>query len=531
MKKTIHLHAISLALAATFVVGPAMAQNMVIGEGRTAIGAGDASSIRNAAKQEALRDAVIKAIKDATALDAGDSRYAAIVNEVAKQLRDVRVREEVREGADFVTRIEANVDRRQIKNAIRGTELDKLNDRSFSILMLVDEFITSTRDLKMPLRELTEYSYDAGASYKDTTRAASASASSRQSAIAASSSVNAAQATSTQVAGSSKSSVAIQDYSGAGAASASKNYNGKSASAATYSAKDSLAATSSANSSNASSYQANVSANRHEKESYRKLVEYQDTSKPTPNSVFLASFSGQLNEYDLRLMDSSITRSKFFGDRKITLSTLSNSAEMATFAEFARKSKADFLMVGSSTVVGGDVNPATGLQTCSVTAELKVFATAGSEQISSAAQSTEAAGKNIEDCAAKASTKIANMLAPEFANRTLGYWADRAARGRQYTVEFKGPGLTLPLRMAFAKALQQIPGASAVETKESSEALISATLTLKGKADAMEEVYNAVSSQPAFASRALDGATQGETVVLCLNSCAAPSPAPARAKK
>ena len=527
--KKISLHAISLALAAIFIAAPAIAQNMVIGEGRTAIGAGDASSIRNAAKQEALRDAVIKAIKDATALDASDSRYAAIVNELAKQLRDVRVREEVREGADFVTRVEANVDRVQIKNAIRGTDLDKLNDRSFSILMLVDEFVTSTRDLKLPLRELTEYSYDSGASYKDATRAASASSSARQSAIAGSSSVNAASASSTQIAGASKSAVAVKDYTGSGAASASGNYSGKNSEAASYSAKDNIAASSSAKSGSASTYQANVSASSHEKESYRKLVEYQDSSKPTPNSVFLASFSGNLRDYDLRLLDSSITRSKFFGDRKITLSTLSNSADMANFAEFARKSKADFLMVGSSTVVGGEVNPATGMQTCSVTAELKVFATAGSEQISSAAQSTEAAGRNIEECAAKASTKIANMLAPEFANRTLGYWADRAARGRQYTVEFKGPSLSLPLRMAFAKALQQIPGATDVETKESSDALISATVTLKGKVDAMEQVYGAVSSQPAFAAKALDGTTQGETVVLCLNSCSAP--APARGKK
>ena len=36
--------------------------------------------------------------QDATALDASDSRHAAIVNEVAKQLRDVRVREEIQEG-------------------------------------------------------------------------------------------------------------------------------------------------------------------------------------------------------------------------------------------------------------------------------------------------------------------------------------------------------------------------------------------------------------------------------------------------
>lgn len=528
----ISLSAIGLALATTLGAVPALAQNTVIGEGRTPLGAGDARAIRNAAKQEALRDAVIKAIKDATALDASDSRHAAIVNEVAKQLRDVRVREEIQEGADFVTRIEADVDRRQIKNAIRGTELDKLSDRSFKILMLVDEFVTNSRDLKMPLRELTEYSYDAGASYKDKTRAASASSASSQSALAASSSVNASRASSAQAAGASNSAVAVQGYNGSGAAASNSNFSSKSASASNYRSNESIAASASSKSASAASYQANVEANSHEKASYRKLVEYQDMSKPTANSVFLSSFSGSLRDYDLSLLDSSITRSKFFGDRKITLATLGNSAEMAKFAEFARKSNADFLMVGSSTVVAGDTNPATGMQSCTVTAELKVFATAGSEQISSAAQSTEAAGRNIEDCAGKASTKIAGMLAPEFANRTLGYWADRAARGRQYTVEFKGTGLNFPLRMAFAKALKEIPEATDVETKENSDAGLRATVTLKGKVNAMEQVYGAVSSQPAFAGRNLDGTEVGETLVLCLNSCAAPAPAPAaRGKK
>ncbi len=531
--KKFTLSALGLALSAGLIAAPTLAhaQNTVIGEGRTPVGAGDASAIRNAAKQEALRDAVIKAIKDATALDASDGRHAAIINEVAKQLRDVRVIEEVREGADFVTRIDAHVDRRQIKNAIRGTELDKLNDRSFSILMLVDEFVTNSRDLQLPLRDLTEYSYDAGASYKDKTRAASASSASSSATIAASSSVNAARASSTKVAGAASSGVAVQGSDGsAGAAAANSRFSGQSADAASYRTKDSMAASSSSKSSQAATYQANVEAKNHEKVSYRRLVEYQDTSKPTTNSVFLSSFSGSLRDYDLRLLDASITRSKFFGDRKITLAALGSSAEMAKFSEFARKSNADFLMVGSSTVVAGDINPATGMQSCAVTAEVKVFATAGSEQISSAAQSTEAAGRNIEDCAAKASTKIANMLAPEFANRTLGYWADRAARGRQYTVELKGVGLNFPLRMAFAKALREIPDVADVETKENSDAGVRATVTLKGKANPMEQVYGAVSSQSAFAGRNLDGAEEGETLVLCLNSCAAPTPT-ARGKR
>ena len=72
----------------------AQANNTVFGEGRVTIGAGEAAAVRSAARQEALRDAVLKGIKDATALDASAAAFAPIVNEVAKQLRDVQVREQ-----------------------------------------------------------------------------------------------------------------------------------------------------------------------------------------------------------------------------------------------------------------------------------------------------------------------------------------------------------------------------------------------------------------------------------------------------
>ncbi|MFA9215619.1 MAG: hypothetical protein ACEQSK_00800, partial [Sphingomonadaceae bacterium] len=120
------------------------------------------------------------------------------------------------------------------------------------------------------------------------------------------------------------------------------------------------------------------------------------------------------------------------------------------------------------------------------------------------------------------------MMAPSFAGSTLGYWADRAARGRQYTVEFKGTSLSLPMRMAFAKALREIDGAAAVEKKSDGPDGVMLTLTLKGKGDPMEQVYGAVSAQAAFAGKELDGKSEGELLTLCLTKCGAPD---AKAKK
>ncbi len=495
----------------------------VFGEGRTPLTAGDAASIRNAAKQAAMRDAVIQAIKDATALDASDPKFAPIVNEVAKQLRDVQVKEERREGGDFVTKIEVTVDRRQIKNAIRGTDLDKLNDRSFTILALMDEFVTSTHDLKMPLEDLTVSHSDKGSSYSDkSVKAASASASSN-SALAASSSKDAATASSTKINAASNAGYAAQANSPYGsesvAAGRSSTLNGQASSAAAYSEKGNLAASASSKSASAAIDQKNVQSNSHDKESYIHLVKYQDTSKPSTNPIFQNAFLGNMRDYDLKFQDASIARSKFFGDKHVTMSMIDNSSDMAKFAEFARtKSNSDFLLIGSSTIISGDKNPATGEMTCVVTVTMKAFSTSDSEAIASDTEGMLASGINIEACAENASKRVADLMSPQFAGRILGYWADRSARGREFIVELKGKSLSLPMRMAFAKAIKDIKGVTSV-VKENANTGVKVVLTLKGGSDPQEVVYTAVTAQSAFSGVNLDGLVEGTSVIFCIDKC------------
>jgi len=515
-------NALSLLLVLTFIglPAPAIAQDTVFGEGRTPMGAGDAASIRNAAKQAAIRDAVITAIKDATALDASAPRFAPIVNDIAKQLSDVQVSEERREGADFVTRIQAVVDLKEIKNAIRGTDLDKSNDRSFSILMLVDEFVTSTQNLNMPLSVLVESNYDKGSTFKNKSLKASASAASSKSALAASSSENAAAAAASNMNSNSSGDLSAQGNGASLDASERRTANGSAAAASSYSANSNIAAAASSQSSNLAINQKDIDAQSHLKASYRSLVKYQDTSKPSSKSIFLDAFAGDLRDYDMHLLDSSIARSNFFGDKPITLSVLQNSAEMSKFAEYARtKANADFLMMGNSTVIDGGKNPATGQISCAVNATIKAFATAGSELIASETQSTQASAMDIEACATIASKKIADLMAPRFAGLALGYWTDRAARGRQYTVELKGSELPVMMQIEFTKALRSIQGVSDVEKKESSDSGVKVTLTYKGKDDAADTVYEAVASEAAFAGKNLDRVVVGDDIALCIDKC------------
>ncbi|WNO03388.1 hypothetical protein [Rhodoferax mekongensis] len=529
MKSTFKAALTTIACACAMV--SALAQTTVIGEGRTPIGAGDPSSIRNLAKQEAMRDAVVKAIKDATALNAADPQFAPIINEIAKQLRDVKVREEVREGNDFVTRVEAYVDRAQIKNAIRGTELDKLNDRNFKMLLLVDEYVTTTRDLKIPLREITEYMHDAGSQFRDKSFKADSATAAKSASLAATSNTSAAASRSASSSGSYAGAVSATGQRGSVDAAESAKYANQASGSSNFKNNESLAATSSSQSAKASVDRKDVDQRSYDKESYRKLIEYQDNSKPTSVSLFLNEFNSFVRAYDLNVLDSATSRSKFFGDKKISMSTLENGAEMAKFNEFARKSNSDFLVVGSSTVITGDVNPSTGRMGCIVTASLRAFSTSTSEIIGGATEGAEAEGANAEACAAIASKKVAQLLAPKFAGQALGYWADRSVRGRQYTVEFRAGSSPLPMRLAFMKALRDIPGVKSVDKKEDENGLVKATLTLTGKGDATEEIYTAVSAQPAFSGKSLDATSSGDLISLCLDTCAAPAAKSAPKKK
>jgi hypothetical protein len=492
---------LSVGFIAAFAASSASADDGVIGVGRAPLSAGDASVVRAAAKQAAIRDAVISAIRDATALDASDPKFATIVDDIAKQLRDVKV-DEQREGDELVTHVTAFVDGVLIKKNIRGTDLDKSEDRNFGILAYIEEFLVpSNNDLHMPLRELVESHYDAGRSLSDKSLKASAASSSSNAAYAASSSSDAAAVSAVQL----------------NAANRDASVSGQAAAAAEYHAKDSVAAAQSSRSQSAAVDQKNVEAASHQTASFRHLVEFQDNSKPTTLPIFQAEFIGNLRDYDLRILDSSNIRSEFFGGKPLTLSTLENGPEMKKFSEFARKKNAAFLMVGTSTVVKGDVQAATGRLLCVVKVALTVFSTTDGEIVASAADDVLAEGINIEDCAGAASKKVGARMSPVIASRVLSYWADRSARGRQYVVELRGKSFDLVTKMAFKKAVHAI--SDDANESDTTDTSIKYTVTLKGKVDAEEAVINALSAQSAFANKNLDDHVDQNLITVCIGKC------------
>jgi hypothetical protein len=253
-------------------------------------------------------------------------------------------------------------------------------------------------------------------------------------------------------------------------------------------------------------------------------VKYQDASKPIQSGDFFPGLAGTLGGggYDLKVLNSADAKSQFFGDRKITAAILKDSAEMHKFIEFAHTQvRADFLMMGTSMVtMEPERSAATGSFGCMVTVSIDGYATAGAEQIIGVSQSASSNGTTVEECRANVSAKAARLVAPVVASQALTYWTNRAARGRQYTARLKGTSISYGMQAAFVKGLGQIAGATDVETRSRGADGVEATLTLKGKAEAMDAVYDAVSSQAAFASAKLDATATGDVLTVCIASCA-----------
>ena len=150
-------------------------------------------------------------------------------------------------------------------------------------------------------------------------------------------------------------------------------------------------------SSSQSAYAHNVNAEDHDNTYYKKLVKYQpQNTGPDRKNYTYNELKGQLGDLDINVIDNSIFRSKYFGDRAITLDQLENSAELAKYVDFARKdATADYLMVGSSVIYDLGVDQNSGQQACTGVASTKTFSTKTGEDIGSATESESSDGRLI----------------------------------------------------------------------------------------------------------------------------------------
>ncbi|WP_454725529.1 MULTISPECIES: hypothetical protein [Cupriavidus] len=504
----------------------------------------DLNSVRTSALRQAKRNAVLAALDKV--VGAGTSKSP----EVQARLDDlvVQVGEESFYSAtpssadgEYRVSITLRMDDKALRTEISdlGLALNTTTTRSQPILVMMDEFFTTPTNLRAPLEELTEFRHEAGSSYNEKEAAASSSksayaasskaayASKEQAAYAVkdASAGRVSAARDTRVAG------AAQDGYGGQAAVAGRDrarYDAASASShqAAGAASRQVAAASSSNvaaaASSQSAYAHNVSAEDHDNTYFRKLVKYQpQNTGPDKKNYTYNELKGQLGDLDIKVLDNAIFKSKYFGNRAITLDQLENGAELAKYVDFARQeATADYLMIGSSVIYDLGVDRNSGQPACTGVASTKTFSTKTGEDIGSATQSETATGVSSDDCRARLAVKLAGSLGNQVGKRIQDFAKKRTMYGAEYVIRLTGGNLSLMSRTAFNQALKNVPGLDKAVQRQAGASQLEVVATYKGSDPLDQAVAMALGGNPLFAG--LDSMVDGNIVTLCMNGCAKP---------
>ncbi len=529
-------------VVATMAVTPA-AHSMDIearGVGSAAI-TGDVNSVRTSALRQAKRNAVLAALDKV--VGAGTSRnpdVQARLDDLVVQIGEEPFYSVTPSTADgqYQVSVTLRMDDKALRTEISdlGLAMNTTATRSQPILVMMDEFFTTPTDLHAPLEELTEFRHEAGSHYNEK----EAAASSKSAAYAASS--NAAYASKEQASFAEKSASANrvnaardirvagaeQDGYGNSAAvagrdsgrfSASGESSHQSAGAASRQVAAAESSKVAAASSSRSAYAHNVNAEDHDNTYYKKLVKYQpQNTGPDKKNYTYNELKGQLGDLDIKVLDNSLFRSKYFGNRSITLDQLENSAELAKYVDYARKdATADYVMIGSSVIYDLGVDKNSGQQACTGVASTKTFSTKTGEDIASATQSEAATGMSSDDCRARLATKLAGSLGDQVGKRIQEFVKRRTMYGAEYTIRLTGNNLPLMTRTAFSQALKSVPGLEKAVQRQAGAGQVEIIATYRGSDPLDQAVATALSSNPQFAN--LDSSVDGTVITLCMNGC------------
>lgn len=510
------------------------------GVGSAAI-TGDINSVRTTALRQAKRNAVLAALDKV--VGAGTSKNPDVqskLDDLVVQIGEDSFYSMTPSSADgqYQVSITLRMDDKALRTEISdlGLALNTNATRDQPILVMMDEYYTTPTDLHAPLEELTEFRHDAGSHYNEK----EAAASSNHSAFAASSkaayaskdqaayAVNDASASRLSAAHDTQIAGAAQDGYGDQAAMAARDSGRVDAASANShqaagASEHQVAAAASSNvaaaSSSQSAYAHNVSAEDHDNTYYKKLVKYQpQNTGPDRKNYTYNELKGQLGDLDINVIDNSIFRSKYFGDRAITLDQLDNSAELTKYVDFARKdATADYLMVGSSVIYDLGVDKNSGQQACTGVASTRTFSTKTGADISSATESESSVGSSSDDCRARVAVKLARSLGEQVGERIQEFVKKRTMYGAQYVIRLTGNNLSLMNRTAFSRALKDVPGLEGASQRQAAAGQLEIVATYKGSDPLDQAVATALGANPQFAN--LDSAVDGNVITLCMDGC------------
>ncbi|GAB7541402.1 hypothetical protein [Cupriavidus sp. 8B] len=538
---------LSAAITAMVVLPTAHAMDIESRGVGTAKISDDLNSVRTSALRQAKRNAVLAALdKVVGAGTSKNSEVQARLDDLVVQVGEESFYSPTPSSADgqYQVSITLRMDDKALRTQISdlGLAMNTTATRSQPILVMMDEFFTTPTNLRAPLEELTEFRHEEGAHYNEKEAAASSNksayaasskaayASKEQAAFAVkdSSAGRVSAARDTQVAGAARdayggqAAVAGRDSGRFDAASASSHQAAGAASRQVAAASSSNVA---AASSSQSAYAHSVNAEDHNNTYFRKLVKYQpQNTGPDKKNYTYNELKGQLGDLDIKVLDNAIFKSKYFGNRAITLDQLENGAELAKYVDFARQeATADYLMIGSSVIYDLGTDKNSGQPACTGVASTKTFSTKTGEDIGSATQSEAAIGASSDDCRAKLAVKLASSLGNQVGKRIQEFAKKRTMYGAEYVIRLTGGNLSLMSRTAFNQALKTVPGLDKATQRQAGASQVEVVAVYKGSDPLDQAVAMVLGNNPQFAS--LDSMVDGNVITLCINGCSKPKAA------
>lgn len=479
----------------------------VQGEGRAIIPEkGDFLAVQGKAQSEAIRKIVAIALQKVIGPEAmKNAKVQEKYDDIVSQFNTYKIKRTdtpSKEGNEYVVTTVAVIDDAKFRELVSsmGIAFNTATVRSSAIMTILDEFFTTPTDMQTdrPLREVTVYSHDVDNNYKEketfSDKKSQASSSSLKASDIGSSSVRASSSGSLSAKNEESGSLKAKSsesasYSGnasaseggmfGASASASENakYSGSASVDAKYKQKGSVDAkyddryaadqkhdkrvdaNSASSKSSSVNYGKFVDASSSDHEFFTNIKEYQPRNTgPDKQNFTLKSLQSAYQTYDIRILDSDMFKSKYFGDKPITIEKLENSAELSKYAKAARDdANADFFSIGNSIIVDRGKNENTGTFVCDGMVTVKVYSTGDSEVIASGVLTESGSGASPDQCRASVADKVGIGLGTVISSKIQEYWKKRQMYGSEYVVLLTGD-LPRQTRSQFLNALKGVEG-------------------------------------------------------------------------
>jgi len=527
-----YLIAAIISLSLCLTVSAVAVEIQVQGEGSTPI-TSKVEDVQNKAKQEATRNALATALQRILGPDfLKDSKVKEKFNDVFSQLSVYKIKQTYdarREKKVYIVTTELILDETKLRQLLSdmGIALHTNVVRARAILTIMDEFFGKPSNLNLPQKESTVYKYDRDSKYKEEEKQSgkekeafavsdkdqsSGSFSGRERVSGSDSARRQAE-----VSGFGKASDAYGKSSIGGSASykdsADASYSGKSSVDAKFSQKSSLDAGYARKSSH--DYGHFIDASENEHEYFEKIKEYQHLSNPDKNNYAINSLQSAFQSHDIRILDNDLFRSKYFGDKVITIEQLNNSTDLAKYVKFARKdARADFFAIGNSVIIDNGKDKNTDLFTCDGSIVLKVYSTLDSETIASGVITEAAAGNSPDQCRAKAADKVGKVLGNVISSKIQEYWKKRQMYGSEYVLTLVGnfPAMT---RIQFTNVVKNIQGVSNVTQRRMDDKELEFIITYNGSESLADSIFMRLASSPIASNFSnYDYSTEGNQIKL-----------------